>query len=181
MTSSVDIFSRYKNECKILIETGCWMGDGVDRAFQSGFEKVYTCDINPELIFNVKEKFSDKNLIAEVEESQNFIEKSLSEINEKVVIFLDAHFMPIQENRPDLGFGEITVKDGVDPCPLMKELEIIKNHHIKDHVILIDDFQCFDTWMFDYLQFDDILDYIKTINPQYKYQLIENVLCFSVK
>jgi hypothetical protein len=181
MTSSVEIFSRYKDDCKILIETGCWMGDGVERAFTSGFEKVYTCDINLEFIANVKEKYNTENLVAEVEESQNFIQKSLSEINEKVVIFLDAHFMPLDEQNQELGFGPISVKEGIDPCPLIKELEIIKNHPIKDHVILIDDFQCFGTWMFDYLELDDVLDFVKTINPNYKHQLVENVLCFSVK
>lgn len=180
MTSSIQVFSQYKGTSKILIETGCWMGDGVERSLLSGFEKVYTCDINPDFIAKAKEKFKDENVVAEVEESQEFLKKVLSTIDEKVVIFLDAHFMPIDEQKQNLGFGEISVKDGIDPCPLMKELEIIKNHHINDHVILIDDFQCFETWMFDYLKFDDVIDFVKTINPKYKYQLIGNVLCFKV-
>lgn len=178
MTSSIQIFSRYKSDCKILIETGCWMGDGVERAFASGFEKVYTCDINSDLIKSAKKKFKHKNVIAEVNESQKFLKNILSEINEKVVIFLDAHFMPDSTGKK---FGDITVKTGIDPCPLIKELEVIKNHHIKDHVILIDDFQCFNTWMFDYLQFDDVKEYIKKINPLYEYEIIENVVCFNVK
>lgn len=180
MTSSVEIFSRFRGDCKVLIETGYWMGEGVERAFQSGFEKVYTCDINPDFIASAKEKFKDKNVISEVQESQDFLKKVLSEIDERVVIFLDAHFMPLDENRKDLGFGPISVKEGIDPCPLMKELEIIKNHQIKDHVILIDDFQCFGTWIFDGLEFDDVYEYVKTINPNYKHQLIGNVLCFKV-
>lgn len=180
MTSSVKIFKKYKNDCKILIETGYWLGEGVERALQSGFEKVYTCDINPDFIKNAKEKYKEDNVIAEVAESQIFLEKVLNNIDEKVVIFLDAHFMPLDENQESLGFGPITVKEGIDPCPLLKELEIIKNHHIKDHVILIDDFQCFNTWMFDNLGYDDIIDFVKTINPKYKHILIENVVCFSV-
>jgi hypothetical protein len=180
MTSSVQIFSQYRKDCKIFIETGYWMGEGVERAFQSGFEKVYTCDINSDFIANAKEKFKDQNVIAEVQESSDFLKKVLSEVDEKCLIFLDAHFMPLDEHREDLGFGPITVKDGVDPCPILKELEIIKNHHIKNHVILIDDFQCLGTWMFNYLEFDEVLDYVKLINPNYKHQLIGNVLCFKV-
>lgn len=177
MTSSVDIFTKYKGDCKILIETGHWKGEGTDRALQSGFEKIYTCDINADLIEQAKEKYKDKNVVAETLESQLFIEKVLKELDEKVVIFLDAHFMPDATGEK---FGEISMKDGIDPCPLIKELEAIKNHHIKDHVILIDDFQCFGTWMFDYLELDDVIDFVKTINKDYKHRLVENVLCFKV-
>jgi hypothetical protein len=180
MTSSVQVFTQYNQGIKVFIETGCWKGDGVEKALLSGFEQVYTCDINPDFISEAKEKFKGKNVIAEVEESQVFLEKVLSKIDEKVMIFLDAHFMPFDETRQDLGFGPISVKEGIDPCPLMKELEIIKNHPIKDHVILIDDFQCFETWMFDYLKLDDVIDFVKTINSNYKHQLIGNVLCFKV-
>jgi len=61
---------------------------------------------------------------------------------------------------------------------LVEELKIIKEHHIKDHVILIDDFHCFSTWCFDELSYDDVLDFVKTINPKYKSSVENNVLCF---
>lgn len=177
MTSSIKIFKQYKDDCRILIETGHWLGEGTERALQAGYEKVYTCDINPEFISNAKSKYPDGNVIAEALESHLFLEKVLSEIDERVVIFLDAHFMPDSTGEK---FGEITVKEGIESCPLIRELEVIKNHHIKDHVILIDDFQCFDTWMFEYLQLDTIYDFIKTINKNYKHKLVDNVLCFKV-
>lgn len=177
MTSSIKIFKQYKGNCRILIETGYWLGEGTERAIESGYEKVYTCDINPDFISNAKNKYPNGNVVSEVMESHLFLEKILKEIDEKVVIFLDAHFMPDSTGEK---FGDITVKEGIESCPLIKELEVIKKHHIKDHVILIDDFQCFSTWMFEYLNFDDVNDFIKTINPKYKHRLIENVLCYTV-
>ena len=79
-------------------------------------------------------------------------------------------------------FGSSSLVNGVsqDPkifSPLMIELELIGNHIRKDHIILIDDRQCFDTWMFDFLKEDDVKQYIKKINPDYQFSYFQNVLC----
>ena len=180
MASSVQLFQKYSNRVKIFIETGTYTGDGIQCALNAGFEKVYSCDINCEYVENAREKYKDYDVTVENLESQDFLEKILPTIDERVVIFLDAHSMPYDINNQDRGFGSSTVKDGVSPCPLEKELSIIKDHSIKDHIILIDDFQCFNTWAFEDLEFDDINDQIIDINPKYKVKLNGNVLCYNV-
>lgn len=179
MTSSTELFKNYSNNSKIFIETGTFTGDGIKCALDAGFEKIYSCDINKDYVENARKKYSDKNVIVENLESHEFLQKILSEINERVVVFLDAHSMPYDMDNENRGFGEDTVKEGVGPCPLVKEIEIIKSHMIKNHIILIDDFQCFNTWMFENLEFDDINDLILSINSKYKSKLFGNVLCYK--
>jgi len=180
MTSSINLFEKFSNQSKIFIETGTFSGEGIQCALNAGFEKVYSCDINSEYVETAKERYKDYDVIVENLESQAFLKKILPKIDERVVIFLDAHSMPHDMYDPNRGFGSDTVKEGVKPCPLEDELSSIKSHHIKDHVIMIDDFQCFNTWMFEGLEFDDVNDYIVGINPKYKSRLIENVLCYKV-
>jgi len=180
MGSSVGLFSSYKKYSDILIETGTYTGDGVECAFNSGYTTVYSCDINPEYVSNAKEKFKNKNFIVELIPSEIALKKFLTEIDQRCVIFLDGHAMPYDINDPNKGFGPDTLGKNALTSPLMEELKIIREHHIKDHVILIDDFQCFNTWCFDELTYDDVLDFIKTINPKYKSFLSNNVLCAVV-
>ena len=178
MGSSVGLFSKYREYSDILIETGTYTGNGVECAFNSGYTTVYSCDVNSEYVLNAKEKFKDKNFIVELIPSEIALKKFLNEIDERCVIFLDGHAMPYDMNAPNRGFGVDTLGENALTSPLAEELKIIKEHHIKDHVILIDDFHCFSTWCFNELSYDDVLDFVKTINPKYKSFLDNNVLCF---
>ena len=180
MTSSVKLFSKYTNFSNILIETGTFTGDGIKCALKSGFKKVYSCDINSEFVEKAKSKYKDHNVQIDNLESQEFLKKILPTITERVVIFLDAHSMPFETNKPNKGFGSDTLIKGVEPCPLEKEIAVIKKHSIKDHIILIDDYQCFNTWMFDGLRVSDISKSINQINSEYKVKLFGNVLCYQV-
>jgi hypothetical protein len=177
MTSSVELFSKFKEYSNILIETGTWTGDGIEKAFASGFKKVYSCDINQEKITLASQRFVDKELSLLCASSEIALEQFLNDINERCVIFLDAHAMPLNERREDKGFGESTLGDG-PTCPLLHELEIIKNHPIKNHIILIDDIQCFNTWMFNHLKIEDTIEKVKSINENYNYEFFQNVICF---
>lgn len=179
MGSSIELFSYYKKYSDILIETGTYVGDGVQRAFDAGYKKVYSCDINPEYVLNAKNKFKDKNFTIELKPSEIALKEFLNEVDKRCVIFLDGHAMPYGIDEPEKGFGSDTCGDALT-SPLYEELKIIKEHHVKDHVILIDDFQCFNTWCFDYLTYDDVIDFIKSINPKYKIILRGNVLCCSI-
>jgi|TARA_B100000035_G_scaffold305032_1_gene305406 5S rRNA maturation endonuclease (ribonuclease M5) len=180
MTSSIELFQKFVNQSKIFIETGTFSGEGIQCALDAGFEKIYSCDINSEYVERAKEKYKDYDVTVENLESQDFLEKILPTIDERVVIFLDAHSMPHDVYDKSRGFGDDTVKEGVGPCPLEKELNAIKKHPIKDHIIMIDDFHCFNTWMFDGLEFDQINEEVTGINSKYKARLAGNVLCYKV-
>lgn len=180
MGSSLQLFKMYKNNANIFVETGTFGGGGIEKALQVGFNKVYSCDINETVVENAKNRFANQNVVIVNQSSQEALKLFFKEINEICVIFLDGHFMPYDENDESRGFGEDTIQEGLPPCPLMEELDIIANHHIKDHVILIDDYQCFGTWVFGGITLDQVNRKIFDININYKSSLFANTLCYTI-
>ena len=175
MTSSINLFAKFLNHSSALIETGTWMGEGIERAFSAGFQTVRSCDINQENIDRALKQFSEKDFDAICQSSELAISNILSQFNSRCVIFLDAHAMP--PDGESKVFSKSTLGDGMS-FPLVQEITAISRHEIKDHVILIDDIQCFDTWMFNFIKMSDIIDLVLSINCNYKHEIYENVLCF---
>ncbi|HRI35351.1 MAG TPA: hypothetical protein PLD02_16495, partial [Saprospiraceae bacterium] len=55
-------------------------------------------------------------------------------------------------------------------CPVLLELEAIKQHSIKTHTILIDDCRFFGTEGFDYITIDQVIKSLLEINPSYQFK-----------
>lgn len=114
------LFKKYKGNHKLFFETGTHKGDGVQNALNIGFEEVVSIEILPELYEGCVKRFKDSNKIhLFLGDSNERMEEMLELIKEPSLIFLDGHF-----------------DNGV---PLWKELEILKNHSIKNHTIIVDD------------------------------------------
>ena len=98
-------------------------------------------------------------------DSSEKLEEIINTINEPICFWLDAHA------------GASKYASGEDDVPLLKELEVIKNHHIKKHIIAIDDAHMFGksqndefgNIICDYsdITYDAVYDYIKTIDERY--------------
>lgn len=89
----------------------------------------------------------------------------LKKINQRACIWLDAHAG--------------AAKYGGDPSdvPLYKELEALQNHHIKDHIIAIDDTHIFGTnqrGMCDYTAIteQEVARRVKLINDRYEVAIV---------
>lgn len=114
------LFKKYKGDHKLFFETGTHKGDGVQNALDMGFEEVISIEILPEFYEGCVERFKDNNKVhLFLGDSNERMEEMLELIKEPSLIFLDGHF-----NNGD---------------PLWKELEILKNHPIKTHTIIVDD------------------------------------------
>jgi hypothetical protein len=74
-------------------------------------------------------------------------------------------------------FTSETTSNGSSNCPIMEELETIQRSH-NCHIILVDDYQSFGTWEFNYLTFQEVNNRILLINPKYKFLLYGNVACW---
>lgn len=117
------LFKKYKGNHKLFFETGTHKGDGVQNALDIGFDEVVSIEILPEYYQECQSRFDNKIKENKVHlflgDSNERMEEMLSLVKESSLIFLDGHFN--------------------DGAPLWKELEILKNHSIKTHTIIVDD------------------------------------------
>ena len=116
---------------RIFVETGTYKGDTLF-SLQNCFDKLYSIELDQKLYEKAKERFADAKKIKIIQgDSSKILPVLLSEINEKTLFWLDAHYS-----------GGVTAR-GEKETPVREELEAIANHRIKDHVILIDDARAF--------------------------------------
>lgn len=150
-----EVLDKYTN--KVFIETGTQHGYGIDVALESGFEKIYSIDIDSKYHGASSKKFASYieegriNLL--IGDSAIYLEKILENVNEPATFWLDAH--------ADAGII------GKFKCPVLAELDAISKHHIKTHTIMIDDRRMFGEVWGQGISEQDVLDKIMTVNPNY--------------
>lgn len=192
------LFKEFRNKGKNFenqfIETGTFVGNGVRDAWIAGFTKIRSCEKSPKwhlwsrrtmltkleghmseldmdkssrtpeqstrcgmLAEEIKNKY--KNIGLYFGSSEETLNDMISDINEPIMFWLDAHFSGADTEKSDDGTSS----------PLSKELEIIATHPIKEHTIIIDDF---DVWE-EYYGFtmEDVKDIILKINKNYVFEL----------
>lgn len=134
MPGNRELFKKYLNP--VFIETGSYYGDGIQQALDAGFKRVYSIESSEELYNECIRRFRGiRKVRLMLGESQVVLKELLAKINKPATFWLDAH------NETE--------------SPLLKELEVIKQHHIKTHTILIDDLR---TWSIEKNGFDvDVL------------------------
>lgn len=64
MDHMTDLFKKFKNNCRVFVETGTFTGNGIQRAFDAGFETIYSCDINKKAVLKAYEYAIFGNVIA---------------------------------------------------------------------------------------------------------------------
>lgn len=177
-------FNDYKNlrlnhYCDYFLETGYYMGSGVDRAIQAGFEKIFSIEISSIHVENGKKRHESYIALGQVniikDDSRNLYETIKNYPTKRFLFFLDAH--------ADQSF----IHEKSISCPVLEELEAIKKHPIKNHVILIDDMRLFrsqQAWARGILV-DKLINELRKINPLYKIKFLKgvaenDVLCATV-
>lgn len=153
--SSFEAFLKHPN--KYFIETGTGSGDGVQRALKAGFEQIYSIELAPHLYDHSRQRFeNESNVVILFGNSTEVLPKILDYIDAPVTFWLDGHYSWHNTARGDTN------------TPVLQELEIIKQHPIKTHTILIDDVRQFGTVEFDFIEVDDIIAKLLEINPKYQ-------------
>lgn len=163
MSASRGLFQKYPNP--VFVETGSLYGDGIQQALDEGFETIYSIEILPEFYKGCILRFIDNlNVHLLLGDSGLLLEKTISKIKEPITFWLDAH-------------------KGVSSSPLLRELDIIKRHLIKNHTILIDDLHDCTTEKFGF-DIDTLKDKILEINSNYVFILedghMSNVLVAKI-
>lgn len=115
---------------KILIETGTYNG-AFSNEMKGYYEKIHTIEVVDDFYNKAVKKFkNDNNIDCHFGDSPVVLEKILDNIKDPVTFWLDAH---IQGGNQPKGTEK----------PLLRELDVISNHEIKDHMIMIDDVRLF--------------------------------------
>lgn len=162
MPSQIQLFEKYNNN-EVFIETGSYTGEGIKNAIFAGYKKIYSIELVEKYHRFCKNYFKYIDWVNlyhgdSVEQLPNI----LNELNTSATIWLDAHY-----SGGDTAFVN-------DITPLMNELDIIKNHSIKNHVIIIDDLR---EWRIDYpaIRFgvEEIKNKILEINSNYIFSLAD--------
>jgi len=151
-----DTFAKYPNE--YFIESGGFVGDGIQMAIDTGFKKIYSIELKPAFHENNCLRFAScpfVNLV--LGDTADMLPVVLRKIDAPATFWLDGHYS-----------GSDTAK-GKTNTPLLTELEHIAQHHIKTHTILIDDIRQFGTSDMDFITLDEVVGKIRSINPDYEF------------
>lgn len=157
-SASPELFDKYPN--KYFVESGTYVGTGLEMALAAGYEKLYSIELDPGLCENAQALFSQFPQVKIIHgDSGAVLPSLLQEIDAPATFWLDGHYS-----------GDGTAK-GDTHSPILKELEAIKLHPIKSHTILIDDIRDLGSIHFDYVTLGQLIKVLLTINPEYTIRL----------
>ena len=117
----------------IFIETGAYIGGGIEAALRLGFDEIHSIEL-AEKYYNIcKEKFKDNPKVnVHLGDSGVILKELLKKINKGVTFWLDGHY-----SSCDTACAQDYVS------PIQQELDSIKKYYNDDHVVLIDDMKDF--------------------------------------
>lgn len=170
MTLTDAILRQLKGEIKVFVETGSYLGDGVACAISAGFEQIYSIEFYKERYEKCCERFKNINNVFLVQGNSAIeLKGMINEIKRPILFWLDAHYdaCHIELEYP------IPL---IETQPLLAELEIIKQHYIKTHTILIDDRRIFtgEYSVWHNIKEQDIIKKLKTINSDYDISFVDS-------
>jgi hypothetical protein len=145
------------------VETGTFIGTTV-AAMRSRFEQIYTIELDNDLWKRASERFSKHPHVHVVHgDSNQVLPVILASLSDRCLFWLDGHFSGGNAMR------------GPKDTPIAEELAAIKQHHRKDHVILIDDARLFNGRN-DYPHLEDVCSLLKEINPDYAIKVVDDII-----
>lgn len=158
---SLELLSQFA-EGNTFIETGTYKGDTVELAKTYGFKNIHSIELNLELYKECSKRFEhDKNIKIWQGESQDNIRDILKSVVGQCTFWLDAHASgPLPGGR----FGG---------SPLVQEIKAIGEHHVKNHVIIIDDCRLFESEEWTGLKKDQVIDALLDINYKYRVTYVD--------
>lgn len=126
-----NIFKKYPNP--VFIETGSYVGNGINNAIKAGFQSIVSIELSDKYCNICRDRFQAFNNVSIVKgDSFEVLPHILKKIDVPITFWLDGH-----HSCGDTALGKYW-------APLIQELEAIKQHHIKTHTIIIDDMRCWE-------------------------------------
>ncbi len=126
MPLATNILKKYMNP--VFLETGSHAGEGIQSAIDCGFNTIISIELSEKYYNFCVNRFKGNDKVKLVQgDVEIVLNDTIKDINESITFWLDAHYS-----------GDDTAL-GLQGDPIYEELEIIKQHPIKTHTLLIDD------------------------------------------
>lgn len=150
-------FRRFKAD--YFVETGSSNGHSINQAINAGFKEIHSIEISNKVAHWTTQRFKEFNHVHVWQgDSGSILYDVIRNIDGKITFWLTANNHSSTIN--------------IEHKPILRELDQIKRHHIKNHTILIDSIKDTETQLFDYISTDVIIAKIRDINPDYQIYFI---------
>jgi len=157
------IFDYVNND--VFLETGTFQGDTVSKILnKDGFKpsKIISLELSKVFFERCVKRFeNDPSVVIHQANSKYDLYSTIKNIDVPITFWLDSHWSCTE----NVGCDTVTV------CPILEELDQIKQHPIKTHTIIIDDIRLMNLSNNMYEGFpvskDEIIKSIYEINPNY--------------
>jgi hypothetical protein len=148
---------------KTLVETGTFVGDTV-AMMSRDFDQITTIELDRELYLKAKERFSTKPHINVLHGDSGIVLPELLKTLEKPALFwLDGHYS-----------AGVTAKGHLE-TPIIGEVSAILAHHVRSHVLLIDDARCF-TGENDYPTVTELRDFVSSRTGAHTFEVRDDII-----
>jgi hypothetical protein len=150
---------------EVFLETGTFQGDTIDYVNNNDIckpSKIISLELSDVFFAACTKRFENNERIHLYKGNSKYdLYDIIKDIPTKITFWLDSHW----SGTPDVGCDPITV------CPVLEELEQIKNHHLNTHTIMIDDIRLMNNSDSKFIGFpvtiDQIVAKLYEINPNY--------------
>lgn len=147
----------------VLVETGTYQGDTVEAA-RRHFDKIYSIELNHSFWRRADERFARfPHIVVLHGDSSHLLPQILGTLDRSCLFWLDAHYS-----------GADTARGNRD-TPIELELRAILRHHVREHVILIDDAPDF-TGDNDYPTVDELRTLVASERPDWVFEVRDDII-----
>lgn len=148
---------------RVFIETGTFAGDMID-AIKQRFDRIVSIELDRKWHERAVERFRSEAHVSLLQgDSGERLPEVLASLSEPALFWLDAHYS-----------GPITARAVVD-TPIAQELNAVRAHAVKGHVVLIDDMRYF-TGRDGYPHLDELVAWLREGDPDAVVDVKDDVL-----
>lgn len=145
---------QYTND--VFIETGTYKGETLDIVLNT-YKEIHSIELSDVFYNNCAHKYRDCSKIKLHKGNSKYdLHTIIQSIHTPITFWLDSHWSNVEH----VGCDAETF------CPILFELDQIKQHSIKTHTIMIDDIRLMDNIHFN-VTLPEIKQKIYEINPNY--------------
>jgi len=161
-----------KYDLNTFVETGSYMGDGIQMALDARFENIYSIEISEKyynICKNKFQKYDNVNILKGDSAIMLYDSELHDNINDcRCLFWLDGHY-----SGGDTGKGKFW-------SPLIEEIKGINTLNDNNHIILIDDLRCWnkEDVNFNHYNFNenDLKNQILEINKNYRFKKVDGYI-----